>query len=319
MYQTKSTKVVLVGAGFVGSSYAYSMVNQGLVEEFVIIDVNKEKAIGEAMDLSHGNPYSPSNTRVTAGDYSDCKDADIIVITAGAAQKPGQTRLDLCAINASIMKTIVTNVMEAGFDGVFLVASNPVDIMTYAVWKFSGLPKERVIGSGTTLDSARFRQGLAEYFNVSPASVHAYILGEHGDSSLPIWSTANIAQKPVLDIIKENPDRYSFEDVQNIFIEARDAAYHIIERKGATYYGIGMALARLTKAILTDENIVLTVSAFLEGEYKNEGLFIPVPAVINGSGVREVITLQLTGTEQEEFNQSAKTIRENMIAVDNLA
>src|SRR6056297_595368 len=274
MFQNKVNKVVLVGTGFVGTSYAYSMINQGVSEEFVLVDLDKDKAEGEAMDLSHAIPYSPNNMKVYAGDYADCKDADVVCITAGAAQKPGQTRLDLCAINAKIMKGIVEQVMASGFDGIFLIASNPVDIMSYAVWKFSGLPKERVIGSGTTLDTARLRQGLAEYFDISSENIHAYIIGEHGDSSLPVWSTSNVGQQPILDLVNSPDTDYKLEDLDRIFVSARDAAYEIIEKKRATYYGIGSALTRVTKAILGNENTILTCSTYLEGEYGNDSVYI---------------------------------------------
>ncbi|PGZ06127.1 L-lactate dehydrogenase, partial [Bacillus cereus] len=252
-------RVVLVGTGAVGCSYAYSMINQGVAEEFVLVDVNEAKAEGEAMDLSHAVPFSPAPTKVWSGSYADCKDADLVVITAGLPQKPGETRLDLVEKNTKIFKQIVRGIMDSGFDGIFLIATNPVDILTYVTWKESGLPKERVIGSGTTLDSARFRYMLGDYLDVDPRNVHAYIVGEHGDTELPVWSHATVGVQK-LETILANNEQYNQEDLDKIFENVRDAAYHIIERKGATYYGIGMSLLRVTKAILSNENSVLTVS-----------------------------------------------------------
>src|SRR3954447_22940160 len=218
-------RVVLIGTGFVGSSYAFALLNQGITEELVLIDLNKEKAEGDAMDLNHGLPFSPSRTKIWYGSYQDCGEADLIVITAGANQKPGETRLDLVEKNTRIFKGIVEEIMASGFDGIFLVATNPVDILTYAVWKFSGLPKERVIGSGTILDTARFRFLLGDYFNIDTRNVHAYIIGEHGDTELPVWSHADIGGKPIGTIIDER-EEYKREDLEEIFINVRDAAYH---------------------------------------------------------------------------------------------
>ncbi|MDG2794640.1 L-lactate dehydrogenase, partial [Vibrio parahaemolyticus] len=208
--------------------------------------------------------------------YEDCKDADLVVITAGLPQKPGETRLDLVEKNAKIFKQIVRSIMDSGFDGIFLIATNPVDILTYVTWKESGLPKERVIGSGTTLDSARFRYMLGDYLDVDPRNVHAYIVGEHGDTELPVWSHATIGVQK-LETILANNEQYKQEDLDKIFENVRDAAYHIIERKGATYYGIGMSLLRVTKAILNNENSVLTVSAYLEGQYGEKDAYVGVP------------------------------------------
>ena len=272
-------KVVLVGAGFVGMSMAYSLLNQGGVEELVLIDVNKDKTIGEEMDLSDGLPYAPHKMKIKAGDYSECKDANIVVITAGLAQKPGQTRLELAVVNAKIMKEITQNVMANGFSGVFIVASNPVDLMSYVVAEVSGMPKSRVIGSGTVLDTARLRYLIAEYLQVSSKNVHAYILGEHGDSSLVPWDHCYIGCKKMIDIMKDN--NYPMDDLKKIHDGVWQAAYKIIEKKKATYYGIGMALNRLVHAVLNDENSILTVSTYQNNEYGQEGMYIGVPAIIN--------------------------------------
>ena len=304
-------RVVLVGTGFVGSSYAFAMLNQGITEEFVLIDLNKDKAEGDAMDLNHGTPFAPNRTKIWFGDYSDCKDADIVVLTAGANQRPGETRLDLVEKNMKIFKSIVGEIMANGFNGIFLVAANPVDILTYATWKFSGLPKHRVLGSGTILDTARFRFMLSDYFEVDPRNVHAYIIGEHGDTELPVWSHANVGGKNISELIK-NQSEQSMEDLDKIFINVRDAAYEIINRKGATFYGIAMGLVRITKAILQNENSILTVSTFLNGEYGEEDVYVGVPAIVNREGVSDILELKLSDDEQEKFSHSVKVLKETM-------
>ena len=302
-------KVVLVGAGFVGMSMAYSLLNQGGVDELVLIDVNKEKTIGEEMDLSHGLPYAPQKMKIKAGDYDECKDANLVVITAGLAQKPGQSRLELAVANAKIMKEITENVMKNGFNGIFLVASNPVDLMTYVVAEVSGMPKSRVIGSGTVLDTARLRYLIADYLEVSSKNVHAYILGEHGDSSLVPWEHCYVGCKKIIDIMKDN--NHPMTDLKKIHDGVWKAAYEIIEKKKATYYGIGMALNRLVKAILNDENSILTVSTYQNNEYGQEGLYIGVPAIINKNGVKEILQLKLNKADQEKFNHSCEIMKEN--------
>lgn len=304
----KKGKVVLVGTGFVGMSMAYSMLNRGGIEELVLIDIDKEKTIGEEMDLSHGLPYAPQKMVIKAGDYEECKDAQIVVITAGVAQKPGQTRLELAEVNTKIMKQITKSIMASGFNGIIIVASNPVDLMTYVVWKVSGLPKNKVIGSGTVLDTARLRYLMADYLKVSSKNVHAYIMGEHGDSSFVPWDHAYIGCKRVKDIMKDG--KHPMEDLKKIHEGVVNAAYEIINKKKATYYGIGMALNRLVRAILDDENSILTVSTYLENQYGQNDIFIGVPAIINCNGVRELIELNLNDYEQEKLNNSCKLIRE---------
>ena len=303
-------KVVLVGAGFVGMSFAYSLLNQGGVDELVLIDVNKDKTIGEEMDLSHGLPYAPHKMDIKAGDYDECKDANIVVITAGLSQKPGQSRLELAVANAKIMKEITQNVMNNGFKGIFIVASNPVDLMTYVVAEVSGMPKSRVIGSGTVLDTARLRYLIAEYLQVSSKNVHAYILGEHGDSSLVPWEHCYVGCKKMIEIMKDN--NHPMEDLKKIHDEVWKAAYEIIEKKKATYYGIGMALNRLVKAILNDENSILTVSTYQNNEYGQEGMYIGVPAILNKDGVKEILELKLNDEEQQKFNHSCEIMKENI-------
>lgn len=309
--QNRVNKVALIGTGFVGSSYAFALLNQGITEELVLIDIAKDKAEGDAMDLNDGLPFAPSRTKIWSGSYADCRDADIVVITAGANQKPGETRLDLVEKNTRIFKGIVADIISSGFDGIFVVATNPVDILTYAVWKYSGFPKERVIGSGTILDTARFRYLLGDYFDVDTRNVHAYIIGEHGDTELPVWSNADIAGTPISKWA-ENMETFKPSDLEDIFINVRDAAYHIINRKGATYYGIAMGLVRLTKAILQNENSVLTVSAYLNGEYGQNDIYVGVPAIVNRQGIRNIIELDLNKDETEKFNHSVSVLKKTM-------
>ena len=304
----KEGKIVLVGTGFVGMSMAYSMLNRGGIGELVLVDIDKEKTIGEEMDLSHGLPFAPQKMVIKAGDYNDCKDAEIVVITAGVAQKPGQTRLELAEVNTKIIKEITQNIMKSGFNGTIIVASNPVDLMSYVVYKVSGLPKNKVIGSGTVLDTARLRYMLADYMNVSSKNVHAYIMGEHGDSSFVPWDHCYIGCKKLIDVMKDN--NHPIEDLEKIHQSVVNAAYEIIEKKKATYYGIGMSLNRLVRAILDDENSILTVSTYLEnGEYGQNDIYIGVPAIINKNGVRELLKLELNSEEQEKLNNSCNLIK----------
>ncbi len=304
----KKGKVVLVGTGFVGMSMAYSMLNRGGIEELILIDIDKEKTVGEEMDLSHGLPYAPQKMIIKAGDYSECKEAEVVVITAGVAQKPGQTRLELAEVNTKIIKQITKSIMESGFDGIIVVASNPVDLMTYVVWRVSGLPKNKVIGSGTVLDTARLRYLMADYLKVSSKNVHAYIMGEHGDSSFVPWNHAYVGCKRVKDIMKDG--QHPMEDLKKIHEGVVNAAYEIIEKKKATYYGIGMALNRLVRAILDDENSILTVSTYLKNEYGQDDIYIGVPAIIGRNGVRELLKIDLDNAEQEKLNNSCQLIKE---------
>ena len=305
----KKGKVVLVGTGFVGMSMAYAMLNRGGVNELILIDIDKDKTIGEEMDLSHGLPFAPQKMVIKAGDYDECKDAEVVVITAGIAQKPGQTRLELTETNTKIMKSITKSIMASGFNGVIVVASNPVDIMSYVVAKVSGLPKNKVIGSGTVLDTARLRYIMAEYLNVSSKNIHAYVMGEHGDSSFVPWNHAYVGCKKISDVMKDN--NHPMDDLEKIHKDVVNAAYEIINKKKATYYGIGVALSRLVKAILEDEHGILTVSAYLkDGEYGQDDIYIGVPAIICSDGIREVVNLDLTDEEQAKLDESCKIIKE---------
>ena len=306
-------KVILVGTGFVGMSMAYSILNQGNasgVSELVLIDVLKDKAIGEAMDLCHGLPCSPSHMKIKAGEYDECKDADIVVITAGLSQKPGQTRLELSTANAKIMKDITEQVVASGFKGIFLIASNPVDLMTKVVQEVSGFDPSRVIGSGTALDTARLRYLVGEYLNVSNKNVHAYIMGEHGDSSFVPWEHAYVGCKKVSDILLDSHKDLS--ELDKIYVEVRDAAYEIINRKKATYYGIGLGLTKIVKTILNDTNEILTVSAYLNNHYGHKDIYIGVPAIINSEGARELLDLKLSDENQAKLDNSCAILTENM-------
>ena len=299
-------KIVLVGTGFVGMSMAYSFLNTGGINELVLVDVNHEKAVGEAMDLQHGLPYARGKMDIRAGGYEECKDASIVVITAGVAQKEGETRLELTSRNAKIMKSVVEQVCASGFAGIFVIASNPVDSMTYLAQKVSGFPKEKVIGSGTILDTARLRYLMSEYLQVSSSNVHAYMMGEHGDSSFVPWTHASIGAKNLLAYLDEKDK--DLVVLHNIYTQVQQAAYEIISRKKSTYYGIGLSLNRLIHAILDDEDVILTVSVYQDGEYGEKGLYIGVPAIIHRQGVREIVKLDLNEVDQGKFRYSCDTL-----------
>lgn len=309
-------KVVVVGTGFVGMSMAYSLENQGGINELVLIDVLKDKAEGEAMDLSHGLACAPSRIDIKSGDYDECKDADIVVITAGIAQKPGQTRLELLQINTKIMKEITENIMKSGFNGIIVVATNPVDLMTYVVYKVSGLPSERIIGSGTVLDTSRLRYLIGKRLEVSPKNVHTYIMGEHGDSSFAVWSHSYVGCKSLKGILADRNEDASMLD--EVYTEVQQAAYEIINRKKATYYGIGLGLTKLVKAILNNEREILTVSTYIDGNFGHSGLFIGVPAIITNTGVREILDLHLAKDEQEKFDHSFEILNEMKNEIDKM-
>ena len=300
-------KVIIIGCGNVGMSYAFSLLNQNTnVNELVLIDVLKDKAIGEAMDLSDGIPCSPSHMTVKAGEYSDCGDADIVVITAGLNQKPGQTRLELSQANAKIMKDITTQIVNSGFKGIFLIASNPVDIMTKVVQEVSGFPTNRVIGSGTALDTSRLRYQIGKYLDVSSKNIHAYVMGEHGDSSFVPWEHAYVGCKKMIDIMKDT--NRDLKDLDKIYVDVRDSAYEIINRKKATYYGIGLGLAKIVKNILNDTNEILTVSSYLNGEYGHKDIYIGMPTIINSNGARELLELKLSEENQKKLDESCEIL-----------
>ncbi len=301
-------KVVLVGTGMVGMSFAYAALNQNICDELVLIDINHERAIGEAMDLNHGLAFSKTSMRIYAGEYSDCSDADIVVICAGVNQKEGESRLELLSRNAKVFESIVKPVVNSGFDGIFLVATNPVDIMTRITYEMSGFPHNKVIGSGTTLDTARLRYLLGEYFSINPRNIHAYVIGEHGDSEFVPWSQALIATKPLFDVVNHNKDQFNMESLTQISDMVRTSAQQIIKAKNATYYGIGMAIVRIVNAIFQNENSVLTVSSKMTGEYGISDVFIGNPCVINRNGIRYTLNLTLERDETKKLRESANVL-----------
>ena len=313
--QERINKVVVIGTGAVGCSYAFAMVNQGVAEEIVLIDKNEKKAEGEAMDLNHGVPFSPSSTIIRNGTYADCQNADLVVISAGLPQKPGETRLELLGKNIKVFKSIVQNLLDAGFDGIILVASNPVDILTYAAFKASGFPPERVIGSGTVLDSARFKYMLGQYLEVDARNVHAIIIGEHGDTELPVWSQASVGVESLDKVLHRRNDPNDQTVLESIFNNVRGAAYEIIARKGATYYAIGLCLTRITKAIFNNENSILPVSCYLTGQYGQSDIYMGVPAVVSRGGIREIIEIDLNETEAQQLAHSADVLRESIQSI----
>lgn len=314
--KTDRRKVALIGTGMVGMSYAYSLLNQNVCDELVLIDIDKKRAEGEAMDLNHGLAFSGSNMKIYAGEYEDCADSDIAVICAGVAQKPGESRLNLLKRNTAVFKSIIDPITASGFNGIFLVATNPVDIMTRITYTLSGFNPRRVLGSGTALDTARLRYLLGDYLKVDPRNVHAYVMGEHGDSEFVPWSQAMIATKPILELCGESGGHVCEEDLKKISEEVKGAAYQIIEAKNATYYGIGMALTRITRAILGDENSVLTVSAMLKGEYGQADVFTGVPCIINQNGIQRVLPLSLSEEELEKMKRSCDTLRESLESLE---
>lgn len=309
------TRIAVVGAGWVGISFAYQLSTAALCEELVLIDSNHAKAEGEAMDLNHGISFAPSPVRIWAGDYSDCRDADIVVITAGAAQKLGQTQMDLAEQNATVVRDVTNQVMASGFDGILVVATNPVNVMAHVAWKASGLPKRRVIGSGTVLDTARLRYKVGEYFDLSPRNCHVYYMGEHGAGGFVAWDNARIYGKSIAQLLAEN-DQYSQADLDDIYQRVRDAANQIIEYKSAAYYAIGLGLLRIVRAVIRNENSVVTIGAHLDGEYGASGLHIGVPALIDRTGIRQIIEIDLTEDEQQQFNASVGRIQRAIANVE---
>ena len=311
LFSPTSRKVAIVGVGNVGSTLAYGLLVTGLATEIVLIDRNFHKAEGEAMDLTHAVPLTKP-TRIYAGNYEDTQGAAVTVITAGTAQKPGETRLDLAFRNTEIFRQIIPQIVKYNPEGLILVATNPVDILSYASMKFAGLPENRVFGSGTILDTARFRYLLSQRFEVDPRSVHAYIIGEHGDSEVPVWSLANIAGMQLTDYCEQNNMGCSHQELEEIFIQTRDAAYHIIERKGATFYAISAGLVRLLEAILRDQSTVLSVSSLIQDYYGMDDVCFSLPTVIDRGGIEKVIRLKLDNEEQVRLKKSAGVLQETI-------
>lgn len=308
-------KAAVIGCGFVGSSSAFSLISKGLFSELVLIDANKEKAEGEAMDLSHGRPYV-APMKIYAGDYDDIADCGLIIITAGANQKPGETRLDLVNKNVAIFKTIIPEITKRNFEGILMIVANPVDVLTYVALKLSGYPKERVFGSGTVLDSARFRYLLGEHLQVDSKSVHAVIIGEHGDSELAVWSGANVSGIQVNDFCELRGHYAHEEAMERIYQNVRDSAYEIIKKKGATYYGVAMAVGRIAEAVVKNSHSVLPVTSLLEGQYGIEDVCISVPTIVSQSGAEQILEIPLSDEELGKLQASAKELHEVLAGLD---
>lgn len=305
---TNKSKIVVVGAGKVGASVAYTIMMNNLTSEIVLVDVDRGRARGEALDISHGIAYFKQLT-IRDGDFSDCADADVIVITAGIPRQPGQTRIDLARNNVAVTRDIVKRIMEHATNPLFVVISNPVDVLTYVVQKESGLPANRVIGSGTTLDTGRFRYLLSQHCKVDVRNVHAYIVGEHGDSEVPVWSRASIASKPFDEYCEDCPRRCLKINRQQIFEQTRDAGAEIIKLKGATFYGIALAATRIVGAIMGDENSVLTVSSVLNGNYGIEDVALSLPCIVNRNGIDRYLDIRMSDEELTQLKESADKLK----------
>lgn len=304
--EKEKSRVVIIGSGFVGSTSAFAILAQGIASEIVLIDKNTKKNKGEAMDLEHGISFAPP-AKIWAGDYKDCKDADIIVIAAGIAQKPGQNRLQLLSINASIMKDVVKNIKKHTTDAILIVVSNPLDVLTSIALKTSGFSRKKVLGTGTMLDSSRFRELLGECLGVAAESVNAYLIGEHGDSSVPVLSHANVMGESI-----QNLPQYRSEKSGEACENAKSAAYEIIRKKGATYYAIGLCVARLVRAILRDEHVAFPVSTLLTGQYGIKNICFSLPAIIGRGGVEKIIPIRINAEEKKKLQESANIIRASL-------
>lgn len=306
----KDSKVAIIGAGNVGATTAYSIINQGLCEEVVLIDVNKDKAYAEALDMAHSVYFMNRNIKIYAGDYKDCSDADVVIITASAPMpKDSHSRLEMLAPSMNIMKSIVTSVMDSGFDGIILVISNPVDIMTYYAWKISGLPYRQVIGSGTNLDSARLCCELAKLYDLDAKSVSAFVCGEHGDSEFVVWNSATIGGKKIDDVFSDNAPRTGNTTKPGLLKMTSQAGWEIFNRKGNTCYGIAASATSIVKSILFNENQIYPVSVNVDGAYGLNGVFLSVPTIIDKTGAKEIVEIKLQPDEEEALKNSAQVLQ----------
>lgn len=302
-------KAAVIGCGFVGASIAFRFLQQGLFSHLVLLDANQAKAEGEAMDLSYGLPYGAA-MEITAGTYDDITDCSLVVITAGANQKPGETRLDLIGKNIAIMESIIREITARDFGGILLIVSNPVDVLTYAAWKMSGYPRERVIGSGTVLDTGRLKQLLGEELRVDSRNIHAFIIGEHGDSELAVWSEANVSGLALEDFCRIRGQALSRADMDRLYRQVRDSAYEIIRRKGVTCYGIAMGVGRIAASIIRDEHAVLPISVVLDGQYGLDGLALSIPSIVGRGGLEDILEIPLSGEEESALRNSARQMHE---------
>jgi len=306
-YKTLSRKISIIGAGNVGATFAYALLLSGLCSEIVLIDQNTQKAEGEVMDLNHAVPLAHP-TRIRVGDHKDCADSSISVVTAGTAQRPDENRLDLAKRNAAIFRQIIPMIVKNNPDGILLITTNPVDILSHFSLQLSGLPDNKVIGSGTILDTARFRYLLGQHFNLDARSVHAFIIGEHGDSEVPVWSLANVAGMPIEEYCRTNGCECNEVTRNKIYLQTRDAAYEIIAKKGATYYAIASGLVRIVESILRDQHTILSVSTHINGLYEIQDTFLSLPCVINRNGIDRIIQLPLAPSEAAALQKSAKAL-----------
>lgn len=302
-------KVVVIGCGFVGSATAFALMESGLFSEMVLIDADKNRAEGEAMDISHGLPFARP-MKIYAGEYDDIVDAAIIIVTAGANQKPDETRLDLVHKNVSIYKSIIPEIASRGCEGILLIVSNPVDILTYVAWKLSGFPRNRVLGSGTVLDTARLKYNLGEHLGVDSRSVHAFIIGEHGDSELAVWSSATVSGVPIHKFCEMRGHYNHDEAAERIHETVKNSAYKIIEKKRATYFGVAMAVRRICECLVRDEKSILPVSNLMQGEFGISDIALSVPAVVGADGVENIVPVSLNEEELEKLQASAATLKE---------
>lgn len=304
----RNTKVVIVGAGNVGATCAYTIINKGLCDELYLIDMNKEKALGEAMDLTHAVHFMNRNMRVSASDYSVCKDADVVIITASAPMDTSNDRISWLTPSKKVIKSIVTSVMETGFNGIFLVVSNPVDLMTYYVWKLSGLPRNQVIGSGTTLDTARLCCEVGDLFHLDSHNVSAFVMGEHGDSEMVAWSTATIGGKQLTDVMNDNPSRAGQMDFEQLRVTTTKAGWEIFNRKHNTTYGIAASTCAILKSILLNENRIYPVSVCMQGQYGMNDVFLSVPTILDRTGAKEIVEIRLNEEELTALRHSGEVV-----------
>ncbi len=309
MTKVNNRKVAIVGCGFVGSASAFALLESGLFSEIVLIDANQEKAEGEALDIAHGAPFARP-TKIYAGEYKDIADAAIVVVTAGAGQKPGETRLDLVKKNVGIFKSVIPSITEYNKQGILLIVANPVDVLTYAAAKISGFPENRVFGSGTVLDTARFKYLLGEHLQVDSRAVHAFIIGEHGDSEIAAWSSANVSGIPVNDFCEMRGHFEHAKSMERIAEEVKNSAYEIIEKKGATYYGIAMSVKRICEAIVRDEKSILPISSIQHNNYGISNVALSMPAIVGRDGVECTVPYELSKKEVEALQESSKTLKE---------
>ncbi len=311
----KSSRVAIIGAGKVGATFAYALLMNAVANEIMLVDVNRSKAEGEVMDLDHALPFMHP-TRIQVGDLKDCADSDVVVITAGAARGPGESRLDLAKKNTAMFRQMIPQIVQANSKSIFVIASNPVDLLTYAMIHDSGLPARQVIGSGTILDTARFRTLLSQYFGVDPRSVHAHIIGEHGDTEVPVWSLANIAGMHLPTFCENRGTKYDEPALENIFVQTRDAGAAVINRKGATFYAIASALVQIVASIVRNQNTVLTVSSLVNDYYGVSDVCLSLPAILNRSGISEVLRLELQPAEVDMLRKSAEVLKANIAALE---